>query len=283
MPLPYVITLSTIPPRFGALGPALHALLAQKVRPEAVTLYIPRRYRRFPDWDGTLPEVPKGVTIRRPDEDLGPATKVLFAAEEMKGEAIRILFCDDDRIYAPDWSSRLIAAADRRPGHAIVAGGYDVDTLGLVQPTGGRQPHARRLSKTWDLQYHIARLRQKLAYGGRSNVPAHARTRRNYFSRSGYIDIGEGCGGFLVEPGYFARDAWDIPPVMWAVDDVWLSGQLARNGVPIWLEAHADRFTTEPSQTVAPLHAAVIDDANRKQANLACAIHMRETYGIWTD
>ena len=76
----HVITLSTIPPRFAGIGPALRSLVAQRSRPEAVELYIPRSYRRFPDWGGGLPEVPEGVRIVRVDEDLGPATKILPAA-----------------------------------------------------------------------------------------------------------------------------------------------------------------------------------------------------------
>ena len=283
MSLPYVITLSSIPPRFGLLGPTLDALLAQRARPESVTLYIPRRYRRFPDWDGALPAVPKGIDIRRTEEDLGPATKVLFAAEELRDEAVRILFCDDDRVYRPAWSRRLLSAAERRPGHAIVTSGFHVGKLGLTQPADARQPRARPLGKAWDLRYHLARVVQKIAYGGKSRVPPEKKTRRNQFDRSGYVDVGEGFGGFLVEPRWFSRDAWDIPPVMWAVDDVWLSGQLARKGIPIWIEAYATLFTTEAYQQVAALHKAVIDDADRAQANLACALYMRDAYGVWRD
>ena len=56
-----------------------------------------------------------------------------------------------------------------------------------------------------------------------------------------------------------------------------------RAGVPIWAEARASRFTTSRVQTVAALHRAVIDDAGRDEANLACALHLRRAYGIWRD
>ena len=36
----HVITLSTIPPRFAGIGPALRSLVAQRSRPEAVELTI---------------------------------------------------------------------------------------------------------------------------------------------------------------------------------------------------------------------------------------------------
>jgi hypothetical protein len=64
----YVISLSSIPPRFDQIGPVLTSLVRQSIRPLAVELWIPTRYRRFPDWDGRLPEVPEGVTIRRPEQ-----------------------------------------------------------------------------------------------------------------------------------------------------------------------------------------------------------------------
>ena len=88
----YVISLSTIPPRFASVGPCLNALLRQTARPEAVELYIPHSYRRFPQWGGGLPEVPAGVTIVRVDEDLGPATKILPAARAWRGQDVELFF-----------------------------------------------------------------------------------------------------------------------------------------------------------------------------------------------
>ncbi len=75
--MPLIITLSAIPPRFAALGPTLRALLRQRHPADEIRLNIPERYRRFPEWDGTLPEVPEGVTILRCAQDYGPATKLL--------------------------------------------------------------------------------------------------------------------------------------------------------------------------------------------------------------
>ena len=278
----YVISLSAIPSRFGALGPALESLLAQEVRPEAVRLYIPRRYRRFPDWDGTLPEVPRGVEIRRPEEDLGPATKVLFAADELRGQDLRILFCDDDRLYLPDWSTRMLRAAEAHPEAAIVTAGFDLARLGgdwqgeRPQPRGS----AGFLNKSGDMLYQWERLKQTFREGRRRGR-LQEKPPRNFIRRSGYVDVGEGFGGFLIRPDWLGRETWDIPAVMWAVDDVWISGQLARQGIPIWAEAYASRFITAASQKLDALHNAVIDGADRDGANRACALYMRDTYGIW--
>ena len=80
-----IVSLSTIPPRFDKIGETLKSLLNQSVKADHIYLYIPETYRRFPDWDGQLPHVPDGITIRRTDIDLGPATKVLPAARAHRG------------------------------------------------------------------------------------------------------------------------------------------------------------------------------------------------------
>jgi hypothetical protein len=87
----YVISLSAIPPRFAHLGPVLDSLLRQRPRAEAVLLYIPKSYRRFPEWDGALPDVPEGVEIRRVEEDLGPATKLCLRFGSLKDR--RLISC----------------------------------------------------------------------------------------------------------------------------------------------------------------------------------------------
>ncbi|MBS8226763.1 hypothetical protein [Vannielia litorea] len=75
-------SLSSIPSRSESLGPALEALVAQDVSVEKVILYIPKVYRRFPDYAGDLPSVPAGVEIRQPEEDFGAASKVLHALRD---------------------------------------------------------------------------------------------------------------------------------------------------------------------------------------------------------
>jgi hypothetical protein len=68
-----VISLSSIPPRFDKIGPTLETLLAQKADIESIRLYVPHVYRRFPDYDGAAPRVPKGIDVVRTAVDLGPA------------------------------------------------------------------------------------------------------------------------------------------------------------------------------------------------------------------
>lgn len=274
----YIASLSTIPSRFDRIAPVLTHLLTQEVAPEAVRLYIPRRFRRFPDWDGVLPEVPRGVEICRPEEDLGPATKVVFAAQDCAGQDIGILYCDDDRLYLPDWSRRLLAAQAAHPGAVIAAVGHDLPVLGLPMPADAPGPRVLLRGRNGDLGYRLRRIAQQLGLGGWGGVkPPRDRVRR-----SGYAHVAEGYGGVLIRSGWLGPEACDIPPVMWSVDDVWLSGHLARAGHPVWVEAGASRFLTTDLQYVDALLDATLDGSGRAEANRLCAEHFIDTYGIWS-
>ncbi|MCG6901281.1 MAG: glycosyltransferase family 2 protein [Rhodobacter sp.] len=274
-----IISLSSIPPRFARIGPTLQSLIRQSDKADRIYLYIPNSYRRFPDWDGKLPEVPEGVEIRRVDEDLGPATKVLFAAREFAGEDVDILFCDDDRYYPADTVARFKALRARHPGCAIALVGRQAETMS--ESTGRREnlPRAVRRWRITDVEFQLKFLWHQIRAG--RNWRSVGAPHRKVYKRSGYIDIFEGCGGVLVRPEYFDDLAYDIPPVLWTVDDVWLSGMVARNGVPIWLQANlADPPETE-ADSHSPLAFSVIEGADRDTANAMAVRYMQDNFGIW--
>ena len=120
----HVITLSTIPPRFSKLGPALKSLIGQTSRPEAVELYIPQSYRRFPQWGGGLPEVPDGVKIVRVEEDFGPASKVLPAARAWRGQQVELIYVDDDRVLDRNWARLALGLRKQHAGAVICGAGF---------------------------------------------------------------------------------------------------------------------------------------------------------------
>lgn len=276
----HVITLSTIPPRFAALGTALKALVAQSSRPEAVELWIPRYYRRFPGYGGELPEVPEGVTIRRCDVDFGPATKVLPAAQDRQGHAVDLIFCDDDQLYRRDWAARLLAVRARRPADAVAAGGTTVQRMG--RPGGQpREPHAVCSVQPGDqLVFSWWRRLQTLRYRGRGNIPLQAPFRM--IDRAGYLDIAEGYGGIVVRPDFFDAPVYDIPPVLWSVDDVWLSGHLERRGIGIWAEPGLNlRRSLHQVAREEPLYSTLAEGKGRREANRLCVEYFQTTYGIW--
>ncbi len=276
-----VISLSSIPSRFAALERVLASLCAQDAAGLSIELYLPRRYRRFPDHDGTLPRVPPGVELVLVDEDLGPATKILHAVERHRDSDPPILYCDDDVLYAPDWARRLLEAHRAHPAAAVAAAGLNLDALGLDLPAvDGPRAVLQRRARDW--RYMAARAVQIVRYGGAARVPPEVKAIRRLVRRSGRIDIAEGYGGVVVRPSFFDAAVRDIPPVLWSVDDVWLSGNLARRGVPILAIADAARlrFLAE-HQGPDALHRATIEGAGRFEANRRCAIHMRENFGAW--
>ena len=276
-----VISLSSIPSRFAALERVLPALLAQDIGDVAIELYLPRRYRRFPDHDGTLPRVPPGVEIVRVDEDLGPATKILHAVERHRSADTPILYCDDDVPYGPGWARGLIEAQRAHPFAAVAAAGMNLDALGLpLPPVAGPRAILQRRARDW--RYLVARAVQIARHGGAARVPPERKAIRRLVRRTGRIDIAEGYGGVVVRPSFFDASFREIPPVLWAVDDVWISGNLARRGVPILAVADAAqlRFMAEHHAPDA-LHQVAIEGAARFDANRRCALWMQEHLGVW--
>jgi hypothetical protein len=112
-----VISLTSIPPRFGQLPRVLGALTGQGA--DRVVLTLPRRWARFAP--APLPALPEGVRVIETETDLGPAGKLLPAARANPGADI--LACDDDWLYAPGWADAFRAARAAAPG-AVIAGAH---------------------------------------------------------------------------------------------------------------------------------------------------------------
>lgn len=94
-----VISLTSIPPRFQYLHKIIENLLKQTCH--EIWLNIPRRYNRFPVWDGELPDLTNfdsKLKINRDCEDLGPGTKVFGPAQFLDPEDL-IVYLDDDTNY----------------------------------------------------------------------------------------------------------------------------------------------------------------------------------------
>ena len=99
----------------------------------------------------------------------------------------------------------------------------------------------------------------------------------------GYVDIFEGWGGVLVKPYFFDDAAFNIPDLLWTVDDVWLSGCVERLNIPIWLNAK-DKIRSKGNSNEAKMTALrnfVYMGHGRVDANRACIKYCRVNYGIW--
>lgn len=258
-----VISLTTIPSRMDRIHPTLESLLRQSVAIDAVILWIPRAYRRAEFREFSLPSVPAGVDVRRCDIDYGPATKILPAIQAFRNRDVRILYCDDDRIYDPCWASRLIEASNAHPEACITAVG---EVVGLTLKKAFKVTPTYRLLARGTLGIFSTVYRSGM---------------RALEIDSGFVDICKGYGGVLVRPQFFDQTVFDIPDLLWTVDDIWLSGQLALAGVPIWKAANADDALKTDVADVDALVDYVYADHRREQANVACIGYFQETFGIW--
>ena len=265
-----VVTLTSIPPRFAGLGPTLASLLAQDL-PAPVELWIPRAYRRFPQWGGGLPEVPAGVTIRRCATDWGPATKLVPAALDRRGAGLDLLFCDDDALYARDWPRRRRPARAARPGAAIAA-------IGRHRPGIGPRPRAR--------SDRMPRMHRRTRAEVRADFAAMASRHAGpvaLVAQGGFADLIEGWGGVMARPAMFAPDLAEGPGPCWPVDDIWLSAMLERAGTPIWVDPAILPPTRRRAGGLAALTTATLDGQDRPQSEAACIAALRVRHGIWSD
>jgi len=268
-----IVSLTTIPSRFNSIGPTLKSLLRQRDALDEIRLYIPRFYRRFPNYDGHIPEIPEGVTVVRTEEDLGPASKILFAVKDFGATEAQILFCDDDRIYPPNWAQALFETQNDRPQECVAMIGR------VIRPDLG-------VTSTFTPKAEVAHVRALRSRGLRALSRLSAliglRTiKTKPVISPGYVDILQGLGGAVVRPEFFDARAFQIPDVLWAVDDFWLSGMLALKGIPIYLPEGLELPDTTDAHRSDPLFKAVIDGVDRVEANKQCVQYMQRTFGVW--
>ena len=276
---PYVITLSSIPPRFDRLSLTLETLVRQTVRPEAIILYLPESYRRFPDWDGRLPDVPEGVEIRRVSEDFGPATKLLPALKDFAGQDIEILFCDDDMAYARDWAEQFLRQREKQPDDCITLCGGVIETIPLRERKALLTPRAWRLWRVFDMEQNLRVLVE--TFGRRFLGWPYRFVGRRRCLRAGYVDNFMGFGGVLVRPEFFDEDVFDIPEEVWSVDDIWLSGVAMKNGHPVWMIPRRREATSHPHFAEADLTSMEGGSDGRDEANARAVRYLQDRYGIW--
>lgn len=254
-----VVTLTTIPARMAHLGPTFASILEQSRRADRVILYLPKAYRRTEFGGYQVPAVPAGVEVRIGERDYGPATKVLPALQEFAGTDSTIIYCDDDQIYDRDWIARLVEAREAFPGACIADRGLRVAKL-----------DARTRPK--DIGYRLKRLASFGVWHPMKKLDA---------GMGEAVDIAMGFGGVLVRPSFFRDSVFDIPDVLWTVDDIWLSGQMAINGVTIRQASGTRMSANAEAADMASLLEAEIEGYGRNAANMACVDYFRRHHGIW--
>jgi hypothetical protein len=103
-----ILSLTSIPSRFGTLPSIVRALVEQDV--SEIWVNIPFSYKRFPDTEVVVPQelfdIPK-VRVNR-CEDHGPGT--MYLAPALASDADLIVVVNDDTAYPPSLCSELVRA-----------------------------------------------------------------------------------------------------------------------------------------------------------------------------
>lgn len=270
---PIIITLTTIPPRSSVLLKKLSCLKNQTIKPDALQIYIPKSYRRFPGEKPDIQALPSWVEVITVDQDLGPATKILPAYRRWEGQGVDLLICDDDRVHDEQWLERLMRQRHARPDDIICERGWNIEERYSIKTGESFLPRAIQAADGGRTGLYRAK---RLLSLGLHHPP------RKIYKQAGYVDIFEGFLGVLIPPNAFPEQADDIPDAVWTVDDVWLSGMAKLNGTGIW--AHDEPrpvFSNSKADKIAALTDYKLEGVGRNDAELTCIDWFRTHHRIW--
>ena len=274
-----ILSLSTIPPRFGMLGMSLNSLINQKRKADEIHVYIPKTYKRFPEHNFCIPDVPEGVSVKIIDHDYGPATKALPCAKAYRGTNTRIIYGDDDRFADTSWLDNMLKCSDERPEDVIVSSGMTLQNYGLMLKNQNFFPRAKRAKVKYDFEYLARRLVQK--FFETTTSKSRIKPARCNYSSSGYVDIALGVGGVSVRADFFDESFFEIPEILWPDDDIWLSGNYLRQGRGIWA-SNKIRFPVDSgASNTSGLAFSIINGKDRNKTAMDGILYMQELYDIW--
>lgn len=191
------ITLTTTPQRIAKLKMTLKSVMLQSHPPFKIFLNIPTFSKR----ENCPYEIPDflnaGVTILSPKKDLGPATKLLGTLKYADLNANdKIIVIDDDFCYHYRFVETLHAASAQVPDAVVALQGWRVPGT--------------------------------LLHEDRKRIYAY------FITSPTEVDVLQGASGYLVKPQFFDHavfDYSDAPENVFFADDIWFSGNLAKQHV----------------------------------------------------
>ncbi|MBV6645851.1 MAG: hypothetical protein KI790_10400 [Cyclobacteriaceae bacterium] len=210
--------MTTLPSRIANIGPTVASLTHQSILPGRILINIPKESSRekrgynIPTFLKRLPLVEINVI----DKDFGPATKWLPALEKYaKKPETQIIVVDDDEIYPHHLVSNYLRFAN--------------DHNAVLTLVGWRVPadlnHANRF----------------IQYGAIGDKPKQSLE----VDKPTRTDCVQGASTFMIRPTQFNQDvfAYDrLPQEAFFVDDIYVSGYLAKAKIPVKVIPASFRF-----------------------------------------
>jgi hypothetical protein len=240
-----IVSLTTIPSRIEKIYPALKSIMDQTIAPRRIYLAIPpfsiREQKSY-----SIPEALRNcpaIQIIDAKKDWGPATKIIPALihSETKPDDI-ILAVDDDNIYPSGFLETFWRYSRALPDAALSLRGWPM-------PRTLRWKDSREFKGTEISQPVLA-------------------------------DVITGCGGIMVKPKFFDAAFFDYdsaPAQAFFVDDIWISGNLARRNIPKYVIPFRGRYVYLPS--FAALSGPALDrDENKTGSNNDAVIDYFRSY-----
>jgi hypothetical protein len=228
-----VVSLTSVPSRLGYLKAVLVHLLRQTAGPVPIELHLPQQVESTGERWGALPDWLTGLEAVRVvwyERDIGPTLKYLGAMTDHRDSDPLVVAVDDDVLYPPSLVDVLLEAERAGDGPALYC-------------TRGFSIHP---SLRWEESMLLP-------------VPPPGEPAR--------VAVATGHGGHAVRPSTVDVDAlWNtegVPLDAHFNDDMWLSGNLSRWGIPKLL-VHAP-----PRHRLKVESAFGYDRARRMDAGIA--------------
>lgn len=202
------ISLTTLPDRIHKIKPVLISLLDQSIPAKTIFLNVPKKTRTgepFPIPE-ELNQIPR-LQINYIPKDLGPGTKFLPLLKDPRipDDALLIVL-DDDQVYPKNLIECYLQATADNPHCAFSLCGWSVpETL----------KHSDKM---------ILRGAGLKLFNPSSNI-----------KKSTSVDVIQGASSYAIKKQFFddsVFDYSDAPKGAFFADDIWISGHLAKRGVP---------------------------------------------------
>lgn len=211
--------MTVLPSRVKGLMPIINSLTDQSLLPEKIIINLPRSFVRdnsiytIPNW---LEQHPL-VSVNHIEKDLGPASKLLPTIDLYKKEPEKLIIAvDDDQIYSREMVENYVAWSEKLPDAAMTLSG-------------------------WTVPDSFDHTDKEQLYGG---IVRFYR-RDNSVKEPVQVDCLQGAASFAVKPKFFDDNVFDFdaaPKEAFFVDDIWISGNLSRNKVPVYVTPAPFRF-----------------------------------------